>query len=72
MSPAEHLKRARESAGLTQEQLAAACGMRQQRYSHLETGRRAPRLDELKALALALPALDVARLVLGEDAGGES
>jgi transcriptional regulator with XRE-family HTH domain len=41
----------RKKAGLTQEKLAEASGLHFTEISHLEAGRRNPKLDTLKAVA---------------------
>jgi transcriptional regulator with XRE-family HTH domain len=48
------LRRLREAAGLTQEQLGARCGMDLSAVSRLERGHRNPRLSTLVRLAGAL------------------
>lgn len=49
-----NLKRIREQAGLTQEQLALHCGFETSAISHWETGRRRPNLRNAGILASAL------------------
>jgi transcriptional regulator with XRE-family HTH domain len=48
------VRRLRMAAGLTQEQLGAACDMDLSAVSRLERGHRNPRLDTLVRLARAL------------------
>lgn len=48
------IKEIRKKAGLTQEQLAEASGLHFTEISHLEAGRRNPKLDTLKAVARGL------------------
>lgn len=48
------LRAARLSRGATQAQLAKACGLTPDWISHFENGRRAPSLDVLAKLAVAL------------------
>lgn len=49
-----NVRRAREAAGLTQEELAAKSGFTQQYLSGLETGKRNPTIVSLYELAQAL------------------
>lgn len=53
------LKRARESAGMTQQELADAAIMTRSHISHIETGRRIPNSDDAKRLDQALGTGDV-------------
>ena len=48
------LRQLREAAGLTQLELAAASGLTHEAISNLETGKRAPRAETVRALAHAL------------------
>jgi transcriptional regulator with XRE-family HTH domain len=48
------LRKARESKGLTQSELAEKSGMKPSAISHFESGRRRPSFDNLKKLADAL------------------
>ena len=50
----ETLRRLRQAAGLTQEQLGDRCDMNLSAVSRLERGHRNPRLDTLVRLAHAL------------------
>lgn len=48
------IREIREKAGLTQEQLAEASGLHFTEISHLEAGRRNPKLETVKAVARGL------------------
>lgn len=64
------LKAARKAAGLTQAQVAAACGWDPpSRYANYEQGIREPSLEDLRAIAKAVAAggHTFARIVTGED-----
>lgn len=50
----ENLKRIRENAGLTQEDLARKAGLTLSGLRQVETGRREPRLATAQAIASAL------------------
>ena len=50
----ESVKKAREKAGLSQEQLAHKAGLHRTQISLIERGERSPRLDTIQRLALAL------------------
>jgi transcriptional regulator with XRE-family HTH domain len=54
MGFAAHLRKARENASLSQEELAARCQMHRSEVSLLERGGREPRLGTLVKLATAL------------------
>ncbi|MBD0330402.1 MAG: helix-turn-helix transcriptional regulator [Thermoleophilia bacterium] len=64
---AANLRRYRERAGLSQEGLAAACGLHRTEISLLERGGREPRLSTIVRLARAL-AVAPGALVEGVDA----
>jgi transcriptional regulator with XRE-family HTH domain len=49
-----NLRKARERAGLTQEQVALASGIPQAHYSRIETGKRDPGIRTLMRIAAAL------------------
>lgn len=49
-----NLRKARERAGLTQEQVALASGTPQAHYSRIETGKRDPGIRTLMRIAAAL------------------
>lgn len=61
-SPARRLGRlireAREDAGYTQDQLAAASGIGRATIQRLENAKNVPELDTVRAVALAIPGLD--------------
>jgi transcriptional regulator with XRE-family HTH domain len=57
------LKYAREAAGLTQDQLAHACGIHSRQISHYETGHSTPSLKSLQKIGDALGI----KLRFGED-----
>ena len=67
LSPGAYLCSCREAAGLTQIELSEQSGLRQSKISDLERGKAAFRLQEIRALARALPKLDLNRLVRGGD-----
>lgn len=48
------LKKIRESKGLKQRDVARQCGFSYQLYSHIETGRRLPRVEVAKKVAAVL------------------
>jgi len=48
------LKNIRKSKGLKQYEVAEMCGFSYQLYSHIETGRRTPRVEVAKKIAKAL------------------
>jgi transcriptional regulator with XRE-family HTH domain len=50
-SLASRLKEARKALGLTQEMVSRATGIKKWRLSQFESGKRDPRLAELRALA---------------------
>lgn len=60
--PAKRLGRlirdAREEAGLTQDQLAAASGIGRATIQRLENAKGVPELETVRAVALAIPGLD--------------
>ncbi len=49
----ERIKAARKAAGLTQEQLASKCGLATITIRQYESGKRQPRLAQIKDLAMA-------------------
>ncbi len=49
-----NLRRARESRGLTQEQVAARCGVHATEVSRIEGGRRDPKVSTVERLAAAV------------------
>jgi transcriptional regulator with XRE-family HTH domain len=51
---AENVRAARETAGLTQEQLAWAAGLHQTEIARIESGRRNPGLDTIFKVARGL------------------
>jgi transcriptional regulator with XRE-family HTH domain len=53
-SQAEAIKKAREAAGLSQEQAAEAVGIKVQAWQKYEYGERNPKHDMLKKIAAAL------------------
>jgi transcriptional regulator with XRE-family HTH domain len=50
----DELKKAREAAGLTQQQVAAKAGITREYVSYLETGKYTPTVDVLMRLCAAL------------------
>jgi transcriptional regulator with XRE-family HTH domain len=62
---AENLRQARDSAGLSQEALAAACGLHRTEISLLERSKRSPRLETIVILAHGLGLADACELVRG-------
>lgn len=54
LTPAERIRAARQSAGLTQRELAERAGMSSQQLSHYETGLTEPTLANLRRIAAAL------------------
>lgn len=54
--PGNRIREVREARGKSQAELAAALGVRQETISAYETGRAAPPLGKLRALAAALEA----------------
>ena len=67
---AEELQRRRKDLGMSQAELAAAFGVRQQTISEWETGIRRIRLAGI--VALALEALQTRREREGDDDNGDS
>ena len=60
------LKNARNSARLTQRQLAESIGVRQKQYQHWERGRAEPSIDNIQRLAFVL-GIKVEWLIYGEN-----
>lgn len=50
----ERIRSMRKGAGLTQDELAERCGMKQQYIQYLETGKRKPGIEVLEKIAAAL------------------
>ena len=66
MNFSDRLKEARKNAGLTQAQLSKKLGITAQSYSQYETGKRNPKFETVKKIAMALE-IDVYDLLIDGD-----
>ena len=66
MNFSDRLKEARKNAGLTQAQLSKKLGITAQSYSQYETGKRNPKFETVKKIAMALE-IDVYDLLIDSD-----
>jgi transcriptional regulator with XRE-family HTH domain len=65
--PGRYLKRLRENAGITQEELARLMGLRRESISRIENGSITPTLSYLRRFARVMAALKIVRELLARE-----